>query len=225
MLAVMQQCLNSLRKTLPRVKREIGLLRNLVGIFAVEPTAESVVLGGFDARIRVFQREDELDEIVGQVGEFMPHQQSILHLFENCRAFSCGIENAWRAVSCMEIADYVKHLQQLVVNAVKRSSKCALGSGDLPRSSSLLVAPVQHGGHACSHQDGQNSSNSLDPGRCAVLAGARSCSVSTTGQCPRHHDAGDERQNCDNGPVSVGSSLLHTFPLLMARILPSGVAA
>lgn len=224
-LAAMQQCLDPLGKTLPCVKREINLLCNFVRVFAVEPPAKSIVLGGFDARVRVFQRKNELDEIVGQVGKFMPHQQSVLHLFENFCAFSCGIENARHAVGCVELADYVEHLQQLVVNKVKRASECALGSGDLPRSTSLLVAPVQRGWHACGHQNGQYSSDGLDPVRCAVLAGVRIWSMTATRQCPSHYDAGNERHNCDNGPISVGSSLLHIFPPSMDRILPLGVAA
>lgn len=224
-LAAMQQFLDPLGETLPCIKRAIDLLRNFVRIFAVEPLAKSIVLGGFDACIRVFQSENELNKIVGQVGEFMPHQQSVLHLFEDFCAFSGGIENARHTVGCMEFADYVEHLQQLVVNKVKRASKCALGSGNLPRSTRLLVAPVQRGWHACGHKNGQYSSNSLDPVRWAVLTGSRTWSLTATGQCPRHHDAGNERHNCDNGPISVGSSLLHAFPPLIGRILPLGVVA
>ena len=81
-------------------------------------------------------------------------------------------------------------------------------------------------GYRNGHADADDTANRLDPCRqVARESGFLSGTGPITHQCPCTHDPSQERHCCHNGPVSVGSSLLHASPPFIDRILPLGVAA
>ncbi len=225
MLALMKQGMNAPFQTLTSSQGEINFISNLVRVFTAEPLAKRVFPSAFHTGVRIVQQEDELNEIVSQVGEFMTHQQCIAYLFEDFSALHCCIENAWHAIPGSQLTDGVKELKQLRLNEVERSRKRAFGTRDFPGPSGLLITPVQRSGNRCGDQHRQYSTDRLHPGGCTVLARPSSTFWASTGQRPGHNHASEERHNGNDGPISVGSSLLHFFPPVLERILPPGVAA
>lgn len=225
MLALMKQGVNAPFQALPSSQGEINFICNPVRVFTVEPLAKRVLLSSFHTGVRIVQQENELNEIVSQVREFMSHQQCVAYLFEDFSALPRCIEHAWQAIPGSQLTDGVKELKQLRLDEVERSRKRALGTRDFPGPARLLISPVQRSGNRCGDQHRQYSTDRLYPVGCTVLARSSSTFWAATGQCPGHDHASEERHNGNDGPISVSSSLLHFRPPVLERILPLGVAA
>lgn len=74
------------------------------------------------------------------------------------------------------------------------------------------------------YQDSHDAADRLNP-RSRLFDGELWPCLVIAGKCPRDNSPCSEGHQRHHRPVTVCSSLLHRFPQLLARILPSGVAA